>query len=108
MKEYLAGKGITPRKIIEEDKSSNTFENILYSGRIIKKISAKFPTLITYDLHMRRSLATATMLNLSCSWLSAKTDKVMVGKRKWWQINRLSIIIYEIFALVLSKFMGWA
>ena len=38
MKNYLVSKGINSSNIIEEDKATNTFENIRYSKKILDNI----------------------------------------------------------------------
>ncbi|WP_227867301.1 YdcF family protein [Clostridioides sp. ES-S-0077-01] len=60
MKNYLVKNGIDKNRIIEEDKSTNTYENFKYSklkieehsGKAIKDIKVK---IITTDFHVLRS-----------------------------------------------------
>lgn len=56
MKRYLVSKGVSPERIIKEEKSTNTFENLKYTKELInpnnKNISI---TIVTSNFHMLRS-----------------------------------------------------
>jgi uncharacterized SAM-binding protein YcdF (DUF218 family) len=108
MKEYLVAKGVEYLNIISEDKSANTYENIKYSFALVARYKLVQPVLVTYDLHLRRSLAAVRKLGFNCGWVSATTNEVRMGKRKWWQINRASMLTYEGLAYLVSKVAGWA
>lgn len=108
MKNYLVRFGVPEEKVIEEDKSSNTFENLVNSGKILTKLELKSPVLITYDLHTRRALATARKIGMKCQSISSSTNLVTMGKRKIWQFNRPTMLLYEVLVFGLSKVVGWA
>lgn len=108
MKNYLTRLGIPGNLIIEEDKSSNTYENIVNSVKIMKSYKLSKPAIVIYDLHLRRAQATAKKLGLKGAWITAITPRVAMGKRKFWQLNRFSMSLYEVGALVFSKLVGWA
>jgi uncharacterized SAM-binding protein YcdF (DUF218 family) len=55
-KEYLALAGVDEDKIIIEDRSTNTFENAIYTKEIVKKLGFEKMCLITSPLHMKRSV----------------------------------------------------
>ena len=61
MKNYLKERGVNPTMIIEENKSINTYENIIYSSKIIDTLSDenKYCTFITSDYHTLRTLILA-------------------------------------------------
>ncbi len=110
MAAFAVGLGIPPANIIEEDKSLNTYENLLYSLRIIEREGMKEPTLITLDLYTRRAVATATKLGMTnLHWLSAFSEGESSYGHKWLQTHsRLTIFCYEIAAMIYSKVVGWA
>ena len=57
LKEYLVSIGVLREDILTEKKSRNTYENALYSSRIIKEHnSIKTVLLSTSAIHMKRSL----------------------------------------------------
>ena len=108
MAEYLNKRGVPLAKIVEENMSSNTYQNIVFSEKIIEAMHLKRPLLVTYDLHTKRAVATVKRLGLNWEWTSAYTSKVDIGKRKPWQLNRTTMVIYEFLALTFSKIAGWA
>ena len=59
MADYAVSLGLPRENVIEEDRSRNTYENLLFSMEIIKRLGLKQPTLVTLDLYTRRAVATA-------------------------------------------------
>lgn len=56
MYQYLVNKGIDPHRLYQEDKSTSTRENILYSYQIIEKENLpKAITIITNEFHEYRA-----------------------------------------------------
>ncbi len=55
MKTYLMKNGIPEEKIITETRANSTFGNAYYSSRILKKIKAKNPVIITSEEHEERA-----------------------------------------------------
>ena len=76
MKKYLVDKGINESLIIEEDKSTNTNENIIYSKKIIDSLNKNnySVTIITNDFHCYRSKLLANKHNLTAHTYSAKEN----------------------------------
>lgn len=58
MAEYLAGKGISQERMILEDESRNTYENIQYSREIMNTDDVSV-VLVTNDFHVFRSVGIA-------------------------------------------------
>ncbi|WHY75427.1 ElyC/SanA/YdcF family protein [Neobacillus sp. WH10] len=56
MKEWLISNGIDEKRIIPEDKSTDTVENALFTTAILEKEGLKDITLVTSASHMRRAL----------------------------------------------------
>lgn len=100
MKQYLVGKGIPEDKIIEEDKSSNTFENFKFSkekiemnsGMKIEDIKVK---IITTNFHAFRS-----------SIIAERNGYKMITIDSSRGVGYLTPLMYirESFALVKSYF----
>jgi uncharacterized SAM-binding protein YcdF (DUF218 family) len=59
MAEYAVSLGIPRGNVIEEDQSLNTYENLIYSRKIIDREKFQQPTLVTLDLYTQRVVATA-------------------------------------------------
>ena len=109
MAEYAAKLGVPRQNIIEEDRSRNTYENLLYSLEIIKAERLSQPTLVTLDLYTRRAVATARKMGWTdFYWVSAFSEGQPAYGYKWLQTHsRFTIFCYEIFATLYSKIVGW-
>jgi len=110
MAEYAVKLGVSRESIIEEDRSRNTYENLLYSLEIIAQENLKQPTLVTLDLYTRRAVATARKLGwMDFYWLSAFSEGQPAYGYKWLQTHsRFTIFCYELLAMAYSKIAGWA
>jgi uncharacterized SAM-binding protein YcdF (DUF218 family) len=56
MKRYLTARGVPDDRILKEDRSTNTKENLLYSKKILKDKNWTRVTIITHDYHMYRAI----------------------------------------------------
>lgn len=61
LKHFLVKGGIPPKAIQEESRAENTYENALYSSRLLA--ADEIPVLVTSDYHMRRAQAVFRRLN---------------------------------------------
>lgn len=78
MKRYLIAKGIEETRIITEDQSTNTVENIRYSRKLMK---GNNPTvaIVTNGFHIFRSVSIAKKQGLSeAQGLAAPSDKILI------------------------------
>jgi len=109
MAEYAISLGLPPANVIEEDRSWNTYTNLLYSMQIIKARNLGPPTLVTLDLYTRRAVATARKMGWTdFHWLSVYSPGEPAYGYKWIQTHsRLTIFCYEVGALIFSKMVGW-
>lgn len=107
MAEYAQGRGVAQENIIEEARSKNTYENVKYSVGIAQKLGAKKPALVAYDLHMRRALLTFRKLKIPIGHISAVSERTVVGAGKYWQLNRLTMLVYELLATIYSHLRNW-
>lgn len=110
MAEYAMRLGVPRENVIEEDRSRNTYQNLLYSMEIIKRLGLKQPTLVTLDLYGRRAVATARKVGWKdFYWLSVFSKGQPAYGYKWIQTHsRFTIFWYEVSAMILSKIVGWA
>ena len=58
MYDYLVGRGIAPQRIIKEEASRNTYENILFSGQLFDMEEAEVG-IVTSNFHVFRALRLA-------------------------------------------------
>ena len=109
MSDYAVSLGLPLRNVIEENRSRNTYENLLYSMEIIKAQNLGQPTLVTLDLYTRRAVATARKMGWKdFHWLSVFSRGEPAYGYKWFQTHsRTTIFCYEVGAMVFSKIVGW-
>ena len=72
MADYAKQKGVSEEKIIIEDKSKNTYENLLFSSKLMDKENPKI-ALVTTSYHVFRALVFAKKLNIPCIGYGSKT-----------------------------------
>lgn len=58
MREYLIGAGISEDRILMEDQSSNTYENLVFSSELLDKANDSI-VIVTNNFHVFRALAIA-------------------------------------------------
>ena len=93
---YLVEKGINPERIIQEDKSYNTDQNMRYSAKLMDDTTAK-TAIVTSNFHVYRALRLAKKQGYAkpCG-IPAKSDAR-------YQVHYL---VREFFALVKEKIKG--
>lgn len=72
MAAYAKDKGVSDERIIVEDKSKNTYENLLFSSKLMDKENPKL-ALVTTSYHVFRALVFAKKLNIPCIGYGSKT-----------------------------------
>src|SRR6266508_2758793 len=109
MADYAVSLELPRGNVIEEDRTRNTHQNLLYSMEIIKRLVLKQPTLVTLDLYTRRAVATARKLGWKdFHWLSVFSQGEPAYGYKWLQTqSRTTIFCYEVGAMIFSKIVGW-
>ncbi|URZ02217.1 YdcF family protein [Clostridium felsineum] len=81
MKEYFLKKGVLSQNIIMEDKSTNTFENLRNSKRIIDKISNEKDIkvgVVTSSYHITRAKLLGKRVGLKLYGISAPINKLLL------------------------------
>ena len=71
MAAYAKDKGVSDERIIVEDKSKNTYENLLFSSKLIDKENPKL-ALVTTSYHVFRALVFAKKLQIPCIGYGSK------------------------------------
>lgn len=93
MGRYLIDKGISKDRILYEDQSTSTVENLKYSKEIIiKHMNNKLPKIliVTSDYHMFRAKMISKKLNMESSGIVSKGQLTV----------KINYLIREYFALV--------
>jgi len=80
MQKYLVANGIAEQRVIVENKSTTTYQNLLFSKRILAQMGAadKEILIVTSDFHIFRSTLLASRLGFVSYGLPA--DSVTVSK----------------------------
>ena len=75
MKNFLVNKGINPNRIIEENKSKSTFQNLEFSKKILEERHADKDEvlIVTSDFHLFRAKEIADYLHIKNEGLPSKT-----------------------------------
>lgn len=77
MRNYLVSKGVPEEAIILENEATSTYENLLYSQRIMKDHDWKRAIIVTHDYHGTRALEIAGTLGYDQPALSITTSTVL-------------------------------
>ncbi|WP_163100153.1 YdcF family protein [Peribacillus alkalitolerans] len=98
IKRGLIEQGVEDHRIIKEDKSTNTVENIKFSKELIPDHLEK-GMIVTNDFHLFRSKMIAQDLNIPLDGLSAKTPLVAIPKS--YSREYLAITKYFLYKYIL-------
>ena len=79
MRRFLTENGIAEDRLILEAKSTSTYENILFSKKLLPS-EVHSLTIITSDYHLARARKIAASLGLESDAVSAETPKVVATK----------------------------
>jgi len=109
MAAYLIGLGVPSDRVIEEDRSRNTFENLRNCLKIVCEAGYEQPTLVTHDLYTRRTVAIARAMGWpDLRWVSAVSRGEAAAGWKCVQTHsRATILLYEMGATVYCRLKGW-
>lgn len=86
MKDYLVEKGIKEERILVEDVSTNTFQNIIYSKKLIEENLPDFDLghetigIVTNDYHVFRGVMMGKRFGLQAEGIPAKTPPTTLIK----------------------------
>lgn len=93
MKRYLVQQGINPSRIIEEDRSTSTYENILFTRELLPHM--KGLTIVSNDYHLERAKVLAKRQGLRVDTLAAPTPPSI--RRKVREREKFAILRAWIF-----------
>jgi len=81
MEHYLIARGIHPDRIIQEDQSTTTYENLVFAKQILTDhFDGDFRiVLVSNDFHMFRSVTMARQIGLDVTPLGASTPPLTLG-----------------------------
>lgn len=94
MSNYLKERGIETSRIIKEDQSTNTYENIKYSRKFLKE--EPLVILVSSNFHIYRAMGIAKKQGLKVHGLGAPVDDILA----------LNYYVREFFAVVKDKLIG--
>ncbi|WP_042473207.1 YdcF family protein [Bacillus ndiopicus] len=81
MAEYLSNKGIAVERILLEEASTSTYENLLFSKELLPENVSKI-TIVSNDYHLQRAKFLAETVGLEADVLAAKTPKSVEAKSR--------------------------
>ncbi len=94
MKKYLVDKGISPDRIIMEDKSANTYENMKFSAEKLEQYDIADIAIVTDGFHQYRAGFIAKQYGFNVSSVNAKNDYLTTALiptywvREWMAITK--------------------
>lgn len=89
MADYLIKHGVAENRISLEDQSTTTYENLLFTKKLLPDNTASI-TIISNDFHLKRATILARKLGLKADVVAAPTPKVINTKSRIRE--RLAII----------------
>lgn len=95
MKNWLKKHGVDESKIIEEEESTSTFENLNFSKKIMKDRNFKTAIIVSSDFHMFRSLKLAQRLDIKAYGAPSRTVEYL--KFYYYSREILSVVKSFIF-----------
>lgn len=81
MRQFLTDNGIAEERLIIEDRSTSTYENLLFSKELLPS-TVDSVTIITSDFHLARARKLAARLEIQTDGVAAKTPQVVEEKLK--------------------------
>ena len=82
MQEYLEKNGVETTRIIMEDQSTSTFENLAFSKELLPKETKKI-TIVSNDFHLKRATYLAQSLDFEVDVVAAETPKSVETKLRF-------------------------
>lgn len=80
MRRFLVEKGVAEERLLLETESTSTYENLLYSKKLLPE-NVNGLTIITSDFHLTRARLIADRLGLASDALPAKTPESVVAQQ---------------------------
>lgn len=106
--------GVPAAAIVVEDKSRNTYENALFTKKILADRNLKQILLVTSALHMRRALATFNSMGIDAIPAPTDYDRVeyQTPKLLSWipnvgALSGMTRLIHEHLGYLVYRYRGW-
>lgn len=78
---YIVEKGIAPERIMTEDRSTSTYQNLVFSKELLPD-DVDSLTIVSNDFHLRRASYLANSIGLETDVLAAPTPKSVYFKMR--------------------------
>lgn len=101
MKDLTLQKGLPTSQLIIENKSYNTYENLLFSKQLLAEKNLHSMIIVTDAYHSPRAALIAQKLGISYTVSPVTNDRCVKGKIGWF-----SALVYEPFGILLYKITG--
>ena len=106
MADYAVHHGVSVECILEEDRSSNTWQNLAYSWGLAQAHGADRLIIVAYDLHEWRCRLVAVKQKLPFTLVTATSRATGYAARKPWFAHRGLIWLYETLATIYGRLTG--
>ena len=106
MADYAVQNGVPRERILEEDRSSNTWQNLAYSWALAQAHGADRLIIVAYDLHAPRCRLVAEKQKLPFTLVTATSRETGYAARKPWFAHRALIWLYETLATLYGRLAG--
>ncbi|MBP3655366.1 MAG: YdcF family protein [Clostridia bacterium] len=97
MEALLVRAGVARERIIREEKSQTTMENMRYAAQLLGGAKGKHVLVVTSDYHLRRAMMTAKRVGFRVSGIGAPLDR----DDEWKRAARKE------WAYIVDLLMGW-
>lgn len=79
MKKYLVEKGVPAKRVLKEDKSHNTVQNLIFSKQLMEQYQLKSFVIITNLFHVRRTKYIMHRLGMNGGFSANRSLRSIVG-----------------------------
>jgi uncharacterized SAM-binding protein YcdF (DUF218 family) len=112
IKPILKNLSVDPERVIYEDKSRNTYENAIFSKKIVKPMQQEKWFLITSAFHMPRAVgvfraAGWNVIPFPVDYMTEKSFKFKPSLNLRNSLNGVSIVLHEWLGLLFYWCMGY-
>ncbi|WP_405082779.1 YdcF family protein [Paenibacillus chitinolyticus] len=108
MKEHAMELGVPEQAIVLEDRADSTYENAVFSKKVIEKHAFKSVTVVSSDYHMRRVklLFDRAFKDSGIRLHYAAAPDKNFTPRKWWGNNKSLMVTFTEYLKLTGYFFG--
>ncbi|MGN7471060.1 YdcF family protein [Brevibacillus sp. SAFN-007a] len=100
-RDYLVAHGIPAERILLENQSTSTYENLLYSQQVFDDYRMQHVLIISHDYHLARAMTMAESLGWNASAVGVHSDVLFgpyhrgreVLALTYWEVSRLVSLV---------------